>query len=222
MQFVTTHEALGYLAAEYGLTQLGIEGLTPESEPSAARIQAASVAIHDGEAAPAVFYEGTDEGKRVGDAVAADVSVSALSLGTLESDPSPQDYVSLMDAEPRQPAKGVAVQQLTVELSGCSVRLRRRADTRWCRAVVGSWRVHRARRRQRERQVDSAEAVLGPVEAERRYRSGARRFAYRFRRSRAARRLRASRSADGDIAARLGDGGGGRGPRPLRRACSTA
>jgi zinc transport system substrate-binding protein len=106
-EFVTTHEAFGYLAAEYGLTQLGIEGLTPESEPSAARIQAASVAIHDGAAAPAVFYEGTDEGKRVGDAVAADVGVPALPLGTLESDPSPQDYVSVMDANLANLRKGL-------------------------------------------------------------------------------------------------------------------
>jgi zinc transport system substrate-binding protein len=96
--FVTTHEAFGYLAREYGLEQLGIEGLTPESEPSAARIQTAIDAIDAGDAAPAVFYEGTDEGKRVGKSVAADVGVPAMPLDTLEFDPAPEDYVSAVRA----------------------------------------------------------------------------------------------------------------------------
>ncbi len=94
--FVATHEAFGYLADRYGLHQLGIEGITPESEPSAARIQQAAQAIAEGRAAPAVFYEGTDEGRRIGESVAADVAVPALPLGTLESDPTPGDYLSVM------------------------------------------------------------------------------------------------------------------------------
>lgn len=95
-RFVTTHEAFGYLAGEYGLSQLGVEGLTPESEPSASRIEAAIQAIQAGSAAPAVFSEGTDEGRRVGESVAEDAGVSAYPLGTLESDPAPQDYMSVM------------------------------------------------------------------------------------------------------------------------------
>ena len=94
--FVATHEAFGYLADRYGLTQLGIEGLTPESEPSAARIQAAVDAIRAGTAGPAVFYEDTAEGKRVGASVAGDAGVPALALGTLEFDPSPGTYLSVM------------------------------------------------------------------------------------------------------------------------------
>lgn len=92
--FVVTHEAFGYLAGAYGLRQLGIEGLTPESEPSAARIQAAVQAIDQGRAAPVVFYEGTDAGQRVGQSVAESVGVPALPLNTLESDPAPLDYIS--------------------------------------------------------------------------------------------------------------------------------
>ncbi len=95
---VTTHEAFGYLAARYGLTQLGIEGLTPESEPAAARIQAAVDAIRSGAAAPAVFFESTAEGRRVGESVAADIGVPALPLGTLESVPTSGDYLSVMRA----------------------------------------------------------------------------------------------------------------------------
>ena len=37
-EFVTTHAAFGYLAARYGLKQLAITGLDPESEPTAQRL----------------------------------------------------------------------------------------------------------------------------------------------------------------------------------------
>ncbi|HZD79599.1 MAG TPA: metal ABC transporter substrate-binding protein, partial [Actinomycetota bacterium] len=94
--FVTSHEAFGYLAQRYGLHQLGIEGLAPESEPSAQRIQAAATAIQQGRAAPAVFYEETAEGRRVGQSVAADVGVPALPLGTVATVPTPGDYLSVM------------------------------------------------------------------------------------------------------------------------------
>ncbi|HEY5834563.1 metal ABC transporter substrate-binding protein [Streptomyces sp.] len=38
--FVTTHAAFGYLAERYGLVQEAINGIDPESEPSAARMKA--------------------------------------------------------------------------------------------------------------------------------------------------------------------------------------
>jgi zinc transport system substrate-binding protein len=96
--FVTTHEAFGYLVDQYGLGQIGIEGLTPEAEPSAAQLRTAESAIRQGRAAPAVFYEGTAEGERIGRSVAASVGVPALPLGTLEFDPAPGDYLSVMRA----------------------------------------------------------------------------------------------------------------------------
>jgi len=105
--FVATHEAFGYLARAYGLHQIGIEGLAPESEPSAASIQAATLAIRAGRAAPAIFYESTDEGRRIGESVAADIGVPALPLGTLESDPAPQDYLSVMRADLASLEKGL-------------------------------------------------------------------------------------------------------------------
>ncbi|MET8613440.1 MULTISPECIES: metal ABC transporter substrate-binding protein [Streptomyces] len=37
--FVTTHAAFGYLAERYGLTEEAINGLDPDSEPSAARVR---------------------------------------------------------------------------------------------------------------------------------------------------------------------------------------
>lgn len=105
--FVVTHEAFGYLTAEYGLSELGIEGLTPQSEPSAERIQTAVQAIQSGTAAPVVFYEQTDEGRRVGESVAGDAGVPALPLGTLEFDPAPQDYLSVIRADLGSLEKGL-------------------------------------------------------------------------------------------------------------------
>jgi zinc transport system substrate-binding protein len=37
-QFITTHAAFGYLAQRYHLTQIAISGLSPDAEPSPARI----------------------------------------------------------------------------------------------------------------------------------------------------------------------------------------
>ena len=37
-EIVVSHEAFGYLCDAYGLTQVGIEGLSPDSEPDAARM----------------------------------------------------------------------------------------------------------------------------------------------------------------------------------------
>ena len=99
--FVVTHEAFGYLAARYGLRQLGILGLEPEAEPGAARVEAAIAAIRSGEAAPAVFREATAEGRRIGAAVAADAGVPTLPLSTLESRPPAGDYLSVMRANLR-------------------------------------------------------------------------------------------------------------------------
>lgn len=36
--FIVSHSAFGYLASEYGLTQLAIRGVTPQSEPSPAKL----------------------------------------------------------------------------------------------------------------------------------------------------------------------------------------
>jgi zinc transport system substrate-binding protein len=105
--FVTTHEAFGYLADRYGLHQLGIEGLTPEAEPSASQLRTAEDAIRQGRAAPAVFYEGTADGERIGKSVAGAVGVRAMPLGTLEFDPEPDTYVSVMRENLTELEKGM-------------------------------------------------------------------------------------------------------------------
>ncbi|MGW2489248.1 metal ABC transporter substrate-binding protein [Streptomyces sp. NPDC001606] len=54
--FITTHAAFGYLAERYGLTEEAINGLDPESEPSAARVKdLEKMARADG--VSTVFYE---------------------------------------------------------------------------------------------------------------------------------------------------------------------
>ncbi|MCS0601426.1 metal ABC transporter substrate-binding protein [Streptomyces sp. LP11] len=54
--FITTHAAFGYLAERYGLTEEAINGLDPESEPSAARVRdLEKMAKADG--VTTVFYE---------------------------------------------------------------------------------------------------------------------------------------------------------------------
>jgi zinc transport system substrate-binding protein len=94
---VTSHEAFGYLAARYDLDQVGLSGLTPEGEPTAGRLGRAGRLLSDGQAL-AIFYEASDEARRIAESVAGDYGVPALPLGTLESQPPEGDYLSVMDA----------------------------------------------------------------------------------------------------------------------------
>lgn len=96
--FVTTHQAFGYLARAYDLRQLPLMGLDPEAEPSAVAIQTALDAIADGGAAPAVFAESTEEGRRIGATVAQQAGVALFGLSTLETDPAPLGYPAVMRA----------------------------------------------------------------------------------------------------------------------------
>jgi zinc transport system substrate-binding protein len=44
---VTSHEAFGYLARRYGLTQVGISGISPDEEPSPARLAEVARFVRD-------------------------------------------------------------------------------------------------------------------------------------------------------------------------------
>jgi zinc transport system substrate-binding protein len=96
--FVTTHEAFTYFADAYGLEQLALEGPAPDAEPSAEAIERVLTAIAASDAAPAIFAEATSEGRRIGGAIAEDAGVVLYGLATLESDPSPVDYIGVMRA----------------------------------------------------------------------------------------------------------------------------
>lgn len=93
---IVSHEAFGYLARLYGLRQIGLTGPTPESEPTAERLQTVEGLLQSGDAG-AVFFEASGEAQRIAESVAADANVQALPLSTLESRPVPGDYITGME-----------------------------------------------------------------------------------------------------------------------------
>lgn len=103
--FVMTHDAFGYLASAEGLRQIPVEGFAPETEPTSVALASAIDAISSGSAGPAVFSEATDEGMRIGDAVAGDAGVPTVPLGTLEAQPPAGDFLSVMRANIRRLAE---------------------------------------------------------------------------------------------------------------------
>ncbi|MFG2311225.1 metal ABC transporter substrate-binding protein [Streptomyces sp. NPDC048566] len=95
--FITTHAAFGYLAERYGLTEEAINGLDPESEPSAKRVRALeSMAKADG--VTTVFYETLVSDKTAG-TIARDAGLRTDVLDPIEgiTDRSKgADYVQVM------------------------------------------------------------------------------------------------------------------------------
>ncbi|WP_432137514.1 metal ABC transporter substrate-binding protein [Streptomyces sp. bgisy154] len=97
--FITTHAAFGYLAERYGLTEEAINGLDPESEPSAARIKdLEKMAEADG--VTTVFYE-TLVSDKTAKTVAADAGLKTDVLDPIEGITSKSrgtDYFSVQEA----------------------------------------------------------------------------------------------------------------------------
>jgi zinc transport system substrate-binding protein len=97
--FVTTHAAFGRLAKRYGLTQLSLAGVTPESEPSPKQLERLIAGV-EASGAPVVFAEPlvSDD---VAAAVAREAHVDVSVLDPLEglSDErlaAGDDYASVM------------------------------------------------------------------------------------------------------------------------------
>ncbi|MEV0179205.1 metal ABC transporter substrate-binding protein [Streptomyces sp. NPDC050625] len=97
--FLTTHAAFGYLAERYGLTEEAINGLDPESEPSAARVKdLEKMARADG--VTTVFYE-TLVSDKTAKTVARDAGLKTDVLDPIEgiTDKSRgTDYFSVQEA----------------------------------------------------------------------------------------------------------------------------
>ncbi|MFI1163370.1 metal ABC transporter substrate-binding protein [Streptomyces sp. NPDC020801] len=97
--FLTTHAAFGYLAERYGLTEEAVNGLDPESEPSAARIRDLErMAKADG--ITTVFYE-TLVSDRTAKTVARDANLRTDVLDPVEGITARshgRDYLQVMDA----------------------------------------------------------------------------------------------------------------------------
>jgi zinc transport system substrate-binding protein len=91
---VTAHDAFGYLAARYGLREVGIAGLSPEAEPSPARIaEVAAVARREG--VRTVFYEGLVD-PAVARVVAREVGARTAVLDPVEGVARGEDYFTVM------------------------------------------------------------------------------------------------------------------------------
>lgn len=97
--FITSHKAFGYLADRYGLEEIGINGINPESEASPARIAEVHrlAAEHD---VSTIFFE-VLASPALAEAIAGDLGLSTAVLDPIEglSDQSPgTDYASIMEA----------------------------------------------------------------------------------------------------------------------------
>ncbi|MEV7772293.1 metal ABC transporter substrate-binding protein [Kitasatospora sp. NPDC086791] len=94
--FVTSHAAFGYLADHYGLTQVAINGVDPESEPTPARLAAVQKAARDN-GVTTIFFE-TLVSPKLADTVAKDLGLKTAVLDPLEGvkDPAKDDYLTVM------------------------------------------------------------------------------------------------------------------------------
>ncbi len=96
---VTSHAAFGYLAARYGLKQLPIMGLTPDSEPTPEKM-AAVVRFCREHNVKYIFFE-TIVSPRLAETVARETGAGLLVLNPLESLTADEikqgkDYISVM------------------------------------------------------------------------------------------------------------------------------
>ena len=97
-EMVVSHEAFGYLAAAYDLTQVAISGLTPEAEPSPARLrEVADLVTHDG--VTTIYYE-TLVDPKVAQTVADETGAKTAVLDPIEGlvAGATGDYESIMRA----------------------------------------------------------------------------------------------------------------------------
>lgn len=96
---VTSHQAFGYLAQRYGLTQVGITGLSPEAEPDAKTIAKVTDFVRANDVTT-IYYE-TLVSPAVAKTVASETGAKTAVLDPIEgiSDASAaQDYLGVMRA----------------------------------------------------------------------------------------------------------------------------
>ncbi len=96
-EFITTHTAFGYLAERYGLTQIGITGITPDAEPSPARI--AEVQHEAQEHGVTTIFTETLVSPAIAEAIAGDLGLATDVLDPVEGITEAsrgQDYLAVM------------------------------------------------------------------------------------------------------------------------------
>ena len=99
--FVTQHAAFRYLALDYGLNQVSISGLSPDSEPSATRLSELTEYIKKNDIKVIYFEENAS--KSLSKTLSAETGVDLAVLNPLESLTDEQmkdgeDYISIMGA----------------------------------------------------------------------------------------------------------------------------
>lgn len=94
---VTSHAAFGFLAERYGLEQVGISGLDPESEPSPARLREIRAVVTEHQVTT-LFTESLVNPK-VAETLAGDLAITTAVLDPIESQADPgTDYRGAVDA----------------------------------------------------------------------------------------------------------------------------
>jgi zinc transport system substrate-binding protein len=94
---VTSHNAFGYLAQRYGLTQIGITGMTPEDEPKPADLAATTSFVREHHVRT-IYYE-TLVSPAIARTVAAETGARTAVLDPIEgltSDSLGRDYLQVM------------------------------------------------------------------------------------------------------------------------------
>ena len=97
--FVTQHTAFRYLALDYGLNQIGVTGISPEAEPSPARLAELTKYIKENEIKIIYFEENATEkiAKTLADETGAIAEVlSPIESLTQEEMDKGEDYISVM------------------------------------------------------------------------------------------------------------------------------
>jgi zinc transport system substrate-binding protein len=96
-EFITTHTAFGYLADRYGLSQVGISGLSPDAEPSPARVAEVQQEARK-HGVTTIFYE-TLVSPAIAESIANDLGLATDVLDPIEGiteQSRGQDYLAVM------------------------------------------------------------------------------------------------------------------------------
>ncbi|RCW17068.1 zinc-binding protein AdcA [Streptococcus gallolyticus] len=116
--FVTQHAAFGYLALDYGLTQIPITGVSADSEPSAKRLVSLTKYIKKYDIKYIYFEENASS--KVASTLADEAGVKTAVLNPIESLTSKQikageDYFSVME-------ENLKALQLTTDVAGKTIK----------------------------------------------------------------------------------------------------
>jgi zinc transport system substrate-binding protein len=103
---VVSHEAFAYLGARYDFEQVGLSGLSPEAEPSPARLAEVADFVRDNDVTTIYFETLVDPG--VAETIADETGATTAPLDPLEGvqEGSDGDYLSIMRANLDEVVKG--------------------------------------------------------------------------------------------------------------------